>query len=65
MGTGEGGQMWNTGDLGVRTMTSVTGHVEFMMVYGRHPIQSGVDPWISAAGTLGRRTSSMGMQDKK
>lgn len=61
--------MWNTGDLGARTMTSVTGRVEFMTVYGRPPIQSGVDPWVyeseTRARTLGRRTSCMGIQDKK
>lgn len=30
---GEGGQMWNTGGLGVRTRTSVTGRVKFFMVW--------------------------------
>lgn len=67
---GEGGPMWNTGGLGVRIMTSVTGCVKFITVYGRHPIGSDADAWISESEAQGRtlggqRTSSTGMQDKK
>ena len=35
--------MWNAGGLEVSIRTSVTEHVEFIKVDGRHPIGSGVD----------------------